>query len=331
MSTILQSNLSYLRWLLMKARKRSRHWMARKLFRETDEDPGRTLVVAGTARSGTTWLADLIAAGVPSRLMFEPFHRGKLPQISSLPLFPYLRQGEIHPVLESFADEVVTGRIRHPWIDSQVACLRPSRRIVKDVRVNLLLHWLIDQYPQLPVAIVLRHPCAVVLSRMRAGWSAEDDLQDMLAQESLRHDFLNDRLPVIRAAQEPEERHALVWCVHYLVPLTLVAPGKARFLFYEDLCADPDGEVRRLSRGLGVEVGSNLARTARTPSVTSRPDSAVVGGRDPLSGWTRELEAIQIERILAVVAAFQLDRLYGSSTMPQLGNRDPASALRASS
>jgi hypothetical protein len=37
-------------------------------FRERD-----TLLVAGTARSGTTWVGDVVAHATKSRIIFEPF------------------------------------------------------------------------------------------------------------------------------------------------------------------------------------------------------------------------------------------------------------------
>lgn len=35
--------------------------------------PGDTIVVAGTARSGTTWIGDVVAQATNSRIIFEPF------------------------------------------------------------------------------------------------------------------------------------------------------------------------------------------------------------------------------------------------------------------
>ena len=41
-------------------------------------DPGKTVFLAGTGRSGTTWLAGLINHDQSYRDVFEPFHPGKV-------------------------------------------------------------------------------------------------------------------------------------------------------------------------------------------------------------------------------------------------------------
>jgi hypothetical protein len=61
------------------------------LYRDTVGRLDRSMIVAGTARSGTTWLAEIIASQVPCRIMFEPFQPRKVQAYSQFEYFQYLR------------------------------------------------------------------------------------------------------------------------------------------------------------------------------------------------------------------------------------------------
>ena len=171
-----------LQWLWLKTRSRLRTALARQFYRDPGPEIARSILVAGTARSGTTWLANIIDAQLGCRILFEPFHP-KVEAYEADQLFPYVRPGEQAPRLHQYAERVLRGQIRDPWIDSEATRLWPKYRLIKDVRLNLVLKWFCDTFPEVPVLLIVRHPCAVVLSRMEAGWEADGDIQlDALAR-----------------------------------------------------------------------------------------------------------------------------------------------------
>jgi hypothetical protein len=76
------------RWARLGWRKGVVYPACRRLYRDSSEDIRRTLLIAGTARSGTTWLAELLGARLPCRIMFEPFNRDKVEAIAHCQYFP---------------------------------------------------------------------------------------------------------------------------------------------------------------------------------------------------------------------------------------------------
>ena len=154
---------SYGGYRVQRAKRRLISRLYRRLYKDNAPGLSRCLMLAGTGRSGTTWLAELIGLQRPTRIMFEPFRPSLVPEYAGFRNFLYMKPEEHNAALREFCERVFTGRIRNPWIDNTIEVLRPQVRIVKDVRANLLLKWINRQFPSLPLVLVLRHPCAVVL------------------------------------------------------------------------------------------------------------------------------------------------------------------------
>ena len=63
----------------VKKRAINKHITLRKIL------PHKTIILAGSARSGTTWLANIIAACRGFGIIFEPFHPREVPEAGNLP------------------------------------------------------------------------------------------------------------------------------------------------------------------------------------------------------------------------------------------------------
>jgi hypothetical protein len=274
--------------------------------------------VAGTARSGTTWLGDILAWQLHGRIMFEPFHARKVKPFSQYHYFHYMRPDEKDEVLGAFCQRLFSGDIRDRWVDSYVEVLSPQYRIVKEIRANLMLKWIQNHFPQVRQLFIIRHPCAVVLSRMTLNWDTDRDIEPFLAQPKLVEDFLGEKMDVIKGALSPEEKHAVIWCVTNLIPLRQFQNGELNVLFYEHLCSQPYEEFTRLFQSLQIDYQDSLFNILKAPSTTAKLTSAVVVGEDTLSHWQSRLHSKQIDKILNVVEAFGLEQLYGDSVTPQM-------------
>ncbi|HEU5304986.1 MAG TPA: sulfotransferase [Gemmatimonadales bacterium] len=309
--------LAYAReWLRLHLWNRAVHAVCGRLYRDANRDPGRSLMVAGTARSGTTWLAEVIASQTKSRIMFEPFHSRLVPAFRAFRYFQYMRPEEPDDELLDYCRQVFTGAIRDRWIDREVEHLRPTNRVIKEIRANLFLKWIRVRFPEMPLVVIVRHPCAVVWSRLQLGWATDGDIEPLLDQSKLVQDFLEDRLDLIRSARTPEEKHAVIWCVSYLVPLTQLAPQDATVVSYERLRTEPSIEVPGLFRAIGLSFRASLFDRLDRPSKTTVAASPVMGGGSSVGRWARELSPAQVRRILAVVEGFGMGSLYGDSLVP---------------
>jgi hypothetical protein len=284
--------------------------ICRRLYRDSHPEIERCLLLAGTARSGTTWIGDLIAGQRPTRVMFEPFHPEKVAEYSSYNRFLYRRPDDNDLRLQAFCASVFSGQIRDLWIDRTVSVLRPQARIVKDVRCNLLLKWISQRFPGLPLILLLRHPCAVVHSRLELGWDTDGDIEPMLKQQDLVEDFLQDKLDLIRGAWHDEEKHAIIWAIHNAVPLAQFQDGGLQVIKYEDFIADTAGSLRPLLGAVGWDFDESSSAEFARPSRTSSLATALDGARVATKRWERSLSTAQVDRILRVVEAFGLSHLY---------------------
>jgi hypothetical protein len=287
-----------------------------RLFQDRNRDIARCMIVAGTGRSGTTWLSKIIGSQIPSRFMNEPFHSQYVYEFSKFNYFQYLRPDSRDDDLYVYCLRVFNGSIRNKWIDRQVSTLFPKYRVIKEIRANLFLKWLHNNFPSIPILFLIRHPCAVVLSRMQLKWATDGDIEPLLSQDKLVEDYLSDKLDLIMNAKTLEEKHAIIWCISNLVPLKQFNPGELNIVFYENLCLRPEVEIPRIFQIIGHKYNNTIFSSLKKPSGTVTNSSAVMRGLDRTSQWKTKLSPTQIKKILSIVESFELDFLYGDSYTP---------------
>lgn len=297
-------------WWARRSARRARSALIRLLARDSDGDPGRALLLVGTARSGTTWLGDLLADRLHARMLFEPFHPDRVAGAAPFGSMPYRREEEDDPALEEFCRSVFAGTLGGAWVDREARWLRPRARVVKSVRTALLLPWLRRRFPEVPFVVLVRDPVAVVRSRLAAGWSPDPDFFSLLGDGGLVADTLGGDAAWARGLATPEERSALVWALHYRVATAHAdSDPRTATVRYEHLASDPDEEVARVLEALGLEPALPT-RSSRRPSSTARK------GRTPRQrAGARQgapLEAALRGRVNEVVSRLGLAHLYGT-------------------
>ena len=307
--------------------KRIRFW-SRKLYRRALQEIGsrfyvnpspdmrNSILVAGAARSGTTWLGELIAAQLPCRILFEPFNPNLVPEYRSFHYFQYMRPGMENAEFDAFAQKVFAGTVRNRWIDRQNERLHAEYRLIKEIRINLALKWLHDHFPEVQILFLMRHPCAVVSSRMELGWATDSDIEPFLSQPHLIADHLSPYIDRIRNAATVEAKHAVIWCVSNLIPLKQFETGNLKIVYYENLCTQPQAELLSIFASIGRPYAEPNMDKINQPSQTTRVTSAIVAGTDKISAWKKKLSPVQIEQTLRVVDAFGLSHLYNESLLP---------------
>jgi Sulfotransferase family len=298
-------------WRYRKLYRRAMQTACGKLYRDVENQTGNSIMIAGTARSGSTWLAELIASQQSCRIMFEPFHNKLVPEFQNFHYFHYMRPTEPNAKLLSYCRKIFTGQIRHWWIDRQVEHLFPRNRLIKEIRANLFLKWLKNAFPEVPLLFLVRHPCAVVSSRLKLRWATDSDIESFLSQPTLIEDFLFNKLDVICSAETEAEKHAIVWCIHHLVPFKQFEAPDLPVVFYEDLCLQPEHEIPRIFASIKRKFDHSVYARASIPSVTSLRQN--VGSIDR---WKKDLTSKQINTILRVVDAFGLGDIYNESPTP---------------
>ena len=271
--------------------------------------------LAGSGRSGTTWLSEVVNYKGGYRYIFEPFNPARVRAFGNFRSKQYLRPDDAREAFLGPARLALSGALRDPWTDRFNATFVARRRLIKDIRANLLLGWMHANFPGMPIVLLLRHPCAVVTSRLALGW--KDNLGETMAQEDLVEDFLLPMEAEIRAARDDFERHLFLWCIDNYVPLRQFARGEIHLAFYEDLLENPEDGLRSLFGFLGEDLDDRVYSRLGRPSPLSRSHAPPPS----VDGWRAQVGARQLERALEILALFGLDRVYGEGPMP-----DPSGA-----
>jgi hypothetical protein len=289
---------------------------------ELNHDYRRTLLVVGSARSGSTWLSDLLEESLRCRVIFEPLRRDKVPISRGVPWGFYADPDRSDPDLYGVIDCIMSGRVRSVWTDEGNAHRIPRRRLVKEIRATNLLPWIARSFPGLPVVYLLRHPIPSALSASQLGW--DPFLEEFIGQDALMSGPLRPFATAIAAHQDGDlfHRHVLRWCMENFVPVHMLAPGSVHVVFYEELVENPGREVERLteflhrfSAGRWVVDDGPLAAAGRL-SRTNFRDTPLLAPADRLDSWRAEVSTETLASAMAIVGAFGLDGVYGHATGP---------------
>lgn len=179
------------------------------------------IVLAGSGRSGTTWIADVLGQLFRGRLqpIFEPLMPRWNSVIRNLTGWHapehfgssyYLRPGDSHPRWRAHLESILQGRFRNYWTDHERVTYFPDRYLIKFIRANLMLGFLAKEFAP-RIVYVVRDPCAVVASRIANGWPV--CIRDYLEQPDLVADFLEPYTRRIAMEDSLVGRHAIAWSI----------------------------------------------------------------------------------------------------------------------
>ena len=281
--------------------------------------------LAGSARSGTTWLANIINYKNDYRYIFEPFWPESVPECRPITAYQYLRPDCDDMQYVSPAKTIVSGDFRNPWTDQFNANFETPYRLIKGIRANLLLRWLYSHFPGISVIFLLRHPCAVVNSRMQLGWGPY--LGRLIAQQPLVEDFLASFMPRILDIGDEFEKQIASWCIENLVPLRQFKKAEAHVVFYEYCCLTPRKEIERLFCFLGKQPEASIVEQISRPAEFSREESAINRGENLIAGWRHSVTASQMRKAMDILKMFGLDSIYGADLTPRIPPSLPQNCL----
>ncbi len=284
-----------------------------------------TIILAGSGRSGTTWVGDLLAASAGIQQIFEPLIPLWNEQVRELtgwdrtdPYFReiYLRPGGDYPGWRSHLEAILTGKYRNYWTDFQRDAMFPRRFLVKEIRMNLMLGYVIDQF-HCPVVYLLRHPCAVINSRLSLPIPWHADVRDILVQEELVEDYLRDWKKEIEQEKDLLGAHAVWWAVENHVALSQLASRPHKIIYYENIVNQPNQILEEISDWLGLPGNRRQSRVdSSKKSRMTRPESIGASQNALLREWQNRLSQEDQQRILGWAERLGVTN-YGSDVLPR--------------
>jgi len=289
-------------------------------------DYRKTVFLAGSARSGTTWLQEIVNFNNDYRVMFEPFRPEKVEIVSQWKKYQYLRVEENSPGFMDPMKDILSGKIKNVWVDTYNQRLFSIARILKAIHANLFLFWMKNHFPEVPIILILRHPCAVANSKLNIVKKhfrlTSDPLDEFLSQDQLVDDFLRPYKVEMKKSKTDFETFIFMWCIEYLVPLTQFKEGEIHITFYENLCINPQQEIKNIFSFINRSYSTEVIKKITIPSPVSRKNSAINSGTNLIKSWRKNITEKQIQRALEILNLFGLDRIYSDYDLPLLGGNE---------
>ncbi len=271
---------------------------------------GRPILVTGSHRSGTTWLATMLALADDTLLVHEPFNiEAWAYSLGGLAKrwFAYAPGLPQEATLKAF-DAVLERRTRQAFLTREpqywLPPLRRGRLVIKDPIAALSSEWLAQNY-DLEVVVLARHPVAFAASLKRLGWSYPFD--HFLEQEALMHDHLEPyREEIATKPRDVVEQAAVLWKCLYGVLSTYLGRNPGWHLrTHEALASNPVDGMMGLYETLGLEwttrVQDGVVEHTRSGNPAAAPQGTIHHLRRDSAATVSQWENILTEREAALV------------------------------
>lgn len=250
----------------------------------TSDPLGRALWVCSWQRSGSTWLAEMLAQQRGTRLVYEPANvpdgvfSGEMSSEKELPM-------EGDPATFAII-RALRGVERGEWVDQMPGAHLVRRRVVKDVRGVGIAPSVREKCPNTPVVFLTRHPIAVARSKVALGWTSPAGVSDAFAHEIQQ------------------------WCQVHTATLRDERLSNVHFVTYEAVRDEPRARVEAIRdyaltfnstwRGLDVN-----AMDPGRPSSTNFRNTDVVASE----GWG-DLDRALVHRAAEILGDYGFDAIY---------------------
>lgn len=259
--------------------------------------------VFGTARSGTTWLMELIANDRRSLPIFEPLHPFRTPAgaLRSIEGYHVLARQDSHPELEDFLRGVLTGRRTNAWSlrDARLGQVAGADHVVaKMIRLCAGVGWFNHHFPQVRTVGVVRHPAAMVSSMRRAEGRWRSMPEGFLQRYAVA--VLGREPGDLVGAADPDDavaRFAVVWAADNYAMVRDTTPEGTHLVGFEELVTDAGASLARVGSHLGLDLDVDRLDLGRS-SMTRGPQQATPA--TDLGRWKHELTTAEIDTILHV-------------------------------
>ncbi len=126
-----------------------------------------TILLAGSGRSGTTWVAEIINYDNKYRFLFEPFHTKQVDIVKNFSQRQYLRANNQSVQFSKPIKAVLSGYVHCKWVNRNNNTPKTNKTFIKAIRAHLFLKWIKVNCPQIPIIFLMRHPCAIAYSQMQ--------------------------------------------------------------------------------------------------------------------------------------------------------------------
>lgn len=321
--------------------------------------------IAGSGRSGTTWVLDALADANGLRPVFEPLN----PVVSNIGFnyaHRFLAPDASHPDLRAFFEDVIAGRRDRLWTQYRREgprllsfssgpdiftggqnlvfrwlkflkeaphlarmTMRPNP-LVKCIRANLMLGWIARQF-DCRIVLLLRHPGAVIDSEMRNAWDPAPAL-DRFRSDAGLHQLSGGRYRGLLGRKLTHAQGlAAQWLIENQLAIEMAPAANVAVFFYERLRTASDRSWEQLRVALDLERAPDATVLAKPSQQTSPNRLAAQSPGASSVTWQETMSRDQISEIQAVLDESEFDLYSMNDCQPHGSVANPVIAATSES
>ena len=269
------------------------------------------IVIFGSGRSGTTWIAEVLNQIEGSTLLNEPLKNSNSKRIQKLGLTgwgQYIPENdtewkEAHRFFtQLFSGQVYNPNHIHPK-NSYRAIPKTTWWIHKFIRANLLMPWILNNFVIRPPLFIIRNPYAVVNSQLKhVGWGKgrRKDFPNGITLPHFEHfpEYYEKYAEAFAKVRRMEQQLTLRWIMENEYILSHPYHNhKWLTLSYELLVMHPKRELGRIFSNLDIHPPDDLFEHIRKMSNSSFSKGEIKNPQKQLNKWQSELNTEQKELI----------------------------------
>lgn len=275
-----------------------------------NHDIRKNIIVSGSPRGGTTWLAEILFGLKGYPLVWEPLLKKDLPEQLKKELsgWKYITLNSGNEEIKNYLDSVFSGKFLNRsvshlhYFKSFLQLFIFKGLLIKFTQANPMIPWLNRTYP-IPIVYITRHPCSVISSQLNHPAWRHVNKESVSISQNLNGDFPHLK-EIHKKINSFEEVLAFRWAVENLIPLYFqesLDENKIYFTSYERIVVDRDKELKKMLRFLDHRISRNISRRLNVQSKTVRSKIDTNSISKLLYTYKQRFSPTQISNIMDIV------------------------------
>jgi len=286
-----------------------------------------TFIIFSEARSGTTWLAELLKVGLDASILWEPLHPQRGLISSKYGRRPYWTENNRNNLIYRLT-KIFSGIGINSWTSRMESNLIPSYTaskplLIKFTRVNRLLPELLKyfQFRHKPILLV-RHPAAVFLSQFKTfGHPTKGFYWSVNKKEEV---FDDPRYPehkdFIDSLENLIQKEFAVYCMNnFHIYNTEINSDKYYIIFYEDLLLNPINALKYITENWNLNTERIERKIYPQKTKFDETNNQHLDKEKQVSKWKNHLSEVDRIKFQTILDHFQINRYNMKDSLPVKG------------